>query len=69
MTSYESTDLFVNCFIRQMNKKARQLEMTNTSFVNPHGLQNVLNYSTAKDILNLSIFCTNYERFMDIVST
>jgi D-alanyl-D-alanine carboxypeptidase (penicillin-binding protein 5/6) len=59
----------VSCFIRQMNKKARQLELNNTSFANPHGLQNALNYSTAKDMLSLSIYCSSYQRFMEIVST
>ena len=37
-----------------MNKKARELKMFRTSFANPHGLGNVLNYSTASDMLILS---------------
>jgi D-alanyl-D-alanine carboxypeptidase len=31
--------------------------MHNTSFTNPHGLPNNLNYSTAKDMLLLSRHC------------
>lgn len=32
--------------------------MHNTAFVNPHGLVNAMNYSTAKDMLILSVYCS-----------
>lgn len=37
-----------------MNKKAKELKMLKTTFTNPHGLGNVLNVSTAKDMMILS---------------
>lgn len=43
--------------------------MYQTSFVNPHGLANALNYSTAKDMLSLSTFSFSHKLFMDISST
>jgi D-alanyl-D-alanine carboxypeptidase (penicillin-binding protein 5/6) len=52
-----------------MNKKAKHLGMYQTSFVNPHGLANALNYSTAKDMLSLSTFSFSHKLFMDISST
>lgn len=37
-----------------MNEKAIKLGLFNTRFSNPHGLQNALNTSSAKDITILS---------------
>ncbi len=37
-----------------MNRKAETLDLTNTKYSNPHGLQNALNTSSAKDIVKLS---------------
>ena len=41
-------------FVRRMNAKAKQLGMKNTHFVNPHGLPDKKQKSTAKDIYILS---------------
>jgi len=41
-------------FVAQMNAKARQLGMTNTHFVNPNGLPNPNQYSSAHDLAVLS---------------
>jgi len=46
-----------------MNKKAKELNMTKTVFTNPHGLANILNVSSAKDMLTLSIYCYKNKRF------
>ena len=47
-------------FIELMNQKAKSLEMENTFFVNPNGLdtagQNALNYSSALDLAKLVIY-------------
>ncbi len=47
-------------FIELMNQKAKSLEMENTFFVNPNGLdaagQNSLNYSSALDLAKLVIY-------------
>lgn len=34
-----------------MNKTAKDLKLYRTSYANPHGLANALNYSSAKDML------------------
>lgn len=40
-----------------MNKYAHKLKLTNTKFVNPTGLTNVENYSTARDLAVLTSVC------------
>ncbi len=40
-------------FIEKMNRRARQLGMTNTHFANPHGLHDTQNYTTARDLMKL----------------
>ena len=37
-----------------MNKKARELEMSKTTYANSHGLINTMNRSCAHDIAHLS---------------
>ena len=37
-------------FAARMNKTARKLGMTNTNFINPHGLHHPLQYTTARDL-------------------
>ena len=49
----------VKSFVDEMNKKAKQFGMTNTHFVNTHGLFNENHYSTARDLANLSIRLVN----------
>ncbi len=41
-------------FIADMNKKAKDLGMVNTHFVNPAGFDSPLQYSTARDLTKLS---------------
>lgn len=44
----------VNTFVKQMNKKARQLGMKNSCFKNPNGLPAKGQFTTARDVLILS---------------
>jgi len=44
----------VNLFVKQMNRKARELGMTNSYFKNPNGLPAKGQYTTARDVLALS---------------
>ena len=37
-------------FINFLNQLAHEFEMNNTSFTNPHGLDDELNYSTVRDL-------------------
>ena len=52
-----------------MNDKVRELDLTSTWFSNPHGLQNVLNTSSPKDMLKLSRYAIKNETFRKIVNT
>lgn len=38
-------------------------------FSNPHGLQNAMNTSTAKDILTLSMYASKNNKFKEIMNT
>lgn len=60
---------FVNKFLKQMNRKAKELKMFKTNFSNPHGLGNVLNVSTAKDMMILSRYAVHNEDFRKVMST
>ena len=52
-----------------MNDYAVKLEMNQTHFDSPHGLQNADNYSSAYDIGKLSAHCMKNEYFKKIVNT
>jgi D-alanyl-D-alanine carboxypeptidase (penicillin-binding protein 5/6) len=41
-------------FVRLMNKRARELELTGTHYANPVGLDDPANYSTARDLVKLT---------------
>ncbi|MCL2081467.1 MAG: D-alanyl-D-alanine carboxypeptidase [Oscillospiraceae bacterium] len=55
-------------FVRAMNDLARQLGMENTSFANPHGLNDDNHYSTAEDMAILTRSALNNAAFAAIVS-
>ena len=46
-------------FVSQMNKKAAELGMTNTHFMNSHGIDEDNHYTTAKDIAIMSMELIN----------
>ncbi len=52
-----------------MNKKARSLGMTKTTYANSHGLSNNLNKSCAFDLCILCEFAMVNEKFRKVVST
>ena len=57
-------------FVELMNKKAREIGMTNTIFNNSHGLDEVTqNKSTAYDMALLSSYASKNETYMKIVGT
>lgn len=58
-------------FISQMNLRAQELGMTNTSFVNPIGLDGIANshYSTAEDLYKLSQAAITNKTIRQIVAT
>lgn len=56
-------------FSAKMNEKAKKLGLTNSSFRNPHGLDDPEHYSTAKDLAVLASYCMENEQFREIVSS
>lgn len=52
-----------------MNKKAEDLSLKDTTFSNPHGLQNAMNTSSPRDILNLSIYASKNQHFRKVMNT
>ena len=56
-------------FAEKMNEKAAELGLENTSFRNPHGLDEDGHCSTARDMACLTAYCMENETFKSIVST
>lgn len=59
----------VEGFVHLMNKKAKWLGMTNTSFANPHGLDADNHYSTAYDMALLMCYAMDNEVFRQVTET
>jgi len=58
----------VEKFVEWMNEKAKELGMTNTRFVNPHGLHHPQHFTTARDLLTLTRYALQNPTFRNIVS-
>jgi len=59
-----------NGFVKLMNKKAKYLGMNNTTFLNPHGLdEETKNYSTAYDMAKLSVYANTIPFYREVTST
>ena len=58
----------VEAFAEMMNAKAAQIGMTDTHFVNPNGLHDEEQYTTARDMAKLATYCMQNEVFRRIVS-
>lgn len=56
-------------FADLMNKKAQELELSNTHFENPHGLDGNSHYTTARELAVIAQKAMNNESFRAIVST
>ena len=57
-------------FVKLMNKKAIFLGMNNTTFNNPHGLdENTRNYSTAYDMALLSSYASTIPMYREVTKT
>jgi len=59
----------VEGFAYLMNEKATYLGMTNSHYMNPHGLDHKLHYSTANDMAKLTSYALKNPVFKKIVST
>ena len=59
----------VEAFVEQMNLRAKELGMENSSFANPNGLDAEGHYSTALDMAKLACAALDNETLMRIAST
>lgn len=57
----------IDAFVQVMNKKAQELGMTNTNFVNPCGSHDDNHYTTARDLAILTKYAMKNEQFREIV--
>lgn len=55
-------------FVSQMNEKAKALEMTGTTFKNPHGLDEEGHVVTAEDMAKLARYAMQNETFRELVT-
>ena len=56
-------------FVRQMNRRARQLDLDNTHYANPIGLDQEGNYSSARDLVTLAILLRENRFFSKVVDS
>lgn len=57
-------------FVNLMNKKAKKLNLKNTIFNNPNGLdEDKVNYSTAKEMALITIEALKHKEFREIIKT
>lgn len=59
----------VEAFVEQMNKKAAEIGLKNTHYVNPHGLHDDDHYTTAFDVYKLSRYAMNISYLAKVVAT
>lgn len=59
----------VENFVKMMNEEARALGATNSNFVNPHGLTDEAQYTTAYDMYLILNEAMKYEKFVEIIQT
>ncbi|MBE6632184.1 MAG: D-alanyl-D-alanine carboxypeptidase [Ruminococcaceae bacterium] len=59
----------LDAFAKLMNDKAKALGLSDTHFVNPHGLPDGEHYTTAYDLAMLTSFAYEVDGFNEIVST
>lgn len=56
-------------FADMMTKKAREIGLVNTSFANPHGLDNENHYTTAKEMALIARYALNNKLINEVVKT
>lgn len=59
----------VEGFVQMMNLKAKEIGLTNTHFVTPHGLDDENHYTTAYEMALLTDYALNNKEFAKIVNT
>lgn len=56
-------------FAKLMNEKAEELNLKNSHFVTPHGLDDPLHYTTAVELAKLTDYALKNTKFVEIVRT
>ncbi len=56
-------------FVEKMNDKVSELGLTNTHLINPAGFDDKNHFSTAEDLVKVSLYALNNKLFSKIVST
>ena len=56
-------------FVKLMNDKAKELNLKNTHFTNPHGLHDKDQYTTATDVYKMAKYAISLPKFMEICNT
>lgn len=56
-------------FAKLMNNKAKELGLTNTNFVTPHGLDIPDHYTTAHELAIIADYALNIEKIAEVVKT
>ena len=59
----------VSAFVELMNNKAKELGCENTHFMNPHGLHDDDQYTTARDLYKITEYAISLPHFMEITNT
>ena len=59
----------LSAFADRMNRKAKEIGMKDTHFVNSSGLHDDDHYSTCRDIATLMQYCIQNEQFLQIIQT
>jgi len=58
-----------DAFVEMMNAKATELGLENTSFSNPHGLDEEGHYTSARDLAAIASYAMDIPKFREIVAT
>ncbi len=56
-------------FVEMMNEKARELGLEHTSFANPHGLDELNHYVSARDLATIMCYAMDIPEFRQITAT
>ena len=59
----------IDKFAVMMNEKVKELNLKDTNFTNPHGLDNEMHYTTAYDLAKIAAYSLENETFVEIAST
>ncbi|HPZ43222.1 MAG TPA: serine hydrolase [Bacillota bacterium] len=62
-----SAELAINTFIEQMNKKAKQIGMTNSNFIEPAGFPSTIEHTmSTRDMVKMAIHASGYKVLTEI---